>query len=409
MKNNYIGKYVSPTINKHNLIIVRFILVLLTFSTLPTITVLFLLVYLSLTFKRNIESYIYIFLVVLFVASVNSTKVAESDLSNYYEWYRALEDIPFIYAYKFRPTDPVFIYTTSLLTVFDNEKTFLLFWNCLSIGLVLIACVNINRYLGNVDNKFLYIQLVAGVFYFSQPEHMSHTTRAFASLAFMLLAMSYMLSNSKKKYYLLSFIGIGIHSSSIVLLGQVLKLRTLIILLPISYILGIGNLFSIIKALLNGLSISIFNVYLDYYIYRASDLTQQVLNTKQFLVFIVELGIVLLLVLFNRKTYKSPRIYNVLAPFLFISCLVLIFRNVPLFSVRMFLYHNYYFFISLSVAFIFLKNMHYDRVEIKCLFSLLTSMFFFLMYLYKYIFGSHWTYEVFSDQLLLSSWFEIVR
>ncbi|MGF1784834.1 EpsG family protein [Photobacterium swingsii] len=358
--------------------------------------------------KSSIESKLYVVLLIVFVVIVNATKIPEADLENYYQWYDDLSKVSFIDAYKVNSSDPVFIYITSLLTVFDSERSFLIFWNFLNILLVVIVSARLNKLIGFNDNVLICTQLILGIFYFSQPEHMTHTTRAFVSLSFMLLAISYLLKCYKGLFVISSVASVGIHSSSLILLGSVFRYKRVLTLLVFSFAVGHFDIFNILKSLLSVFNWHAINNALDYLIYRSSDLSQFIITSKQLAIVFLELIIVLFVYYTNARYLKNDTVERLCQLFVFVCSLIFIFRNIPLFSVRVYMYHNYFFYLNVGSLFLIYHKIFSPRIGHKLVFSLLSICCIFVIYVNKFVLGSNWTYEFYSQDRIFQSLFGIL-
>ncbi|MHA7228127.1 EpsG family protein [Vibrio campbellii] len=318
---------------KNNIVILRMVTILILYIYSPFIALCSMMLWLPFLYGDNwVESRFYVILIVLFVVLVNSTKLPEADLENYYKLYDDLSRVSFFEAFKVKSTNPVFTYTTSFLTIFGEPKVFIIFWNFATIYFLIWSSYNINKNLKQKNETLIYIQIVAGVFYFSQPEHITHTTRAFASLSVMLLALSYYVIGGKLRGFIFSGISVGIHSSSLVLLFAFCNFKRVFIALFLSFFLGSFDIISLAKSFFLLFNIPFLNASIDYLLYRASDSTQYIATLKQIIIVLIELSLVILLYIYNEKYIRNITIDKVCRIFFAICCLILLFRNIPLFQ-----------------------------------------------------------------------------
>ncbi|HFQ5336249.1 TPA: EpsG family protein [Vibrio vulnificus] len=391
---------------KNNMAILRMVTILILYIYSPFIALCSMMLWLPFLYGDNwVESRFYIILIVLFVVIVNSTKLPEADLENYYKLYDDLSKVSFFEAFKVKSSDPIFTYVTSFLTLFDEPKVLIIFWNFTTIYFLILASYNINQNLGQKKEILIYTQIIAGVFYFSQPEHITHTTRAFASLSVMLLALSYYVigGGGKLRSVIFSGISVGIHSSSLVLLFAFCNFKRVFIALFVSFFLGSFDIISLTKSFFLLFNVPFINASIDYLLYRASDSTQYMATSKQIIIVLIEFFLVLLLYVYNNKYIEDVTIDKVCRFFFAICCLIFLFRNIPLFSIRMYIFHNYFFFLCIS-GFIFAFNHAFNVSYLaKFLLNLIFGCLFFFLYIYKFNLGTQWDFAFFSqDQVFVS-------
>ena len=246
--------------------VINFILILILFTIQPMLSVFIITLYLPLIYQYNklFSQYLFVILIV-FVVFVNATKIPEADLSIYYHWFEELKDISFFDALKVKNTDPIFTYITSMLGVFYYNKTFIIFWNAITVLFLYISIIKVNKYIGNRKEYFLCAQLFIMVFYFLQPEHITHTTRAFASVAFMVLAYSYFLEKGNKRAFIYALLSVGIHSSSILLLGLFFGRKFCFLFFIFSLIFGYSNISELIVSLSSLINLPYITEKANYY------------------------------------------------------------------------------------------------------------------------------------------------
>ncbi|HIF9322159.1 TPA: EpsG family protein [Photobacterium damselae] len=380
-----------------------FLLLLLLFFIQPMISIVIIAIYLPLIYKENkIYSHLLFFIIIAFVIFVNATKIPQADLNVYYHWFEELKGLSFLDALKVKATDPIFTYITSILTIFYYNKVFIIFWNGITVLFMYFSVLKVNKFIGNKD--FICAQLFMMIFYFVQPEHISHTTRAFASVSCMILGYCLFLESKKTLAIIFVIFSIGIHSSSILLLGLFLGSRLCIPFLIFSLFVGYANVSNFITLLSSFLNISFITEQVNYYQYRSSDTEQYVVTSYQMFIFYIELFVVLLMYIYNKIKIFSSEVKILLSSYIYVGSLIILFHKVPLFSVRMYLYHNYFFCLCLSVFWFF--TIRKANKYIKLLIGLLLCCISLLLYLYKFNYNTQWIFLFYNN--IFASFYQMV-
>lgn len=346
--------------------------------------------------KCNLESRLYMSLLVFFVVIVNATKMPESDLMQYYIYFSDIKDMSLLQAISSFNSDWFFWGVTWVSTFFHYPKAMLIIVNALTIYLLLVASKKTLAYLDVTNAHVRYVQYISVIFYFSQPEHISHTMRAFLAISFFVCGYTFTFKNAKIRAFFMYSLGSLTHLFSTIFFFQNITLKYVLFCLLTSFLIGAYLSEDNFSTIINVIFFGFLSDSGSYLIYRAGDDTQATISVFQLVVFIVELSVAYFLYVYGGRKFRK-----VIGPFFYLGCFILIFRNIPLFSIRFYICHNYYFSLVFSCFLVFLFDRFRVGGGVGKVFALFLSGFVFITYIYKFNFNTNWVFKLFLDENIL--------
>ncbi|MFW5982892.1 MAG: EpsG family protein [bacterium] len=363
---------------------------LLFFPVSPFISIILFFIITTLTKKANDKTfYLFFFLLAIYLGLINSTKLPESDLINYYESFLEVENFSFFEYILLNGKEPVFFifnYLSYYITG-GNTDFYIIISTTIAYMFLFVAILKFFRAM-NISKNTIVFAIILTAFFPQLFSLSAHLNRQFIAASILMFAMVQKIYYKKTVWpYLL--IAVFTHSTAIFFV-PLLYLKTmkrkfslkvvivlLIILSAISFIIPIiGEI----------ISTAIGKNFLTYALIRAASGTSKELEPLGLMSFIV-MGVLIFIVLLNQYLKNSKNDIG----FMHFSNIFLIFSGFILFNLQMnelstrFFFYTYFFF-----PFIFpllIKSNKLANVYIRSIMSI--SMIFFFLYRIEY--GS-WEY-----------------
>lgn len=192
-------------------------IVFLLFVLQPFLT-LFLMVFLGLTKGFTSRKFVYLiaFLGSCYLGLINTTKLPDSDLLNYLDWYRTAQNFPLVDYLIINFREP--LYFVSLYGIANipssSPQLFIFFSTLVSYFIFLIAIIRTSIHLGLREK--LIIGLILLFLFFAPLFSLSaHLMRQFLAATIVVLFLSEYIISGKRKWLIL-FLAVLVHYSSII-------------------------------------------------------------------------------------------------------------------------------------------------------------------------------------------------
>jgi hypothetical protein len=218
-------------------------IVLLLFVLQPFLTLL-LMVFLGLTKELTSRKFVYLiaFMGSCYLGLINTTKLPDSDLLNYLDWYRVAQNLHLVDYLTINPREP--LYFISLYGIanlpFSSPQLFIFFSTLVSYFIFLIAIIRTSIHLG-LREKLIIGLIILFLFFAPLFSLSAHLMRQFLAGTIIVLFFSeYIISGKRKWLILLS--AVLVHYSSIIFIPIVFLKKIRMFSSSISLVLCISAL-----------------------------------------------------------------------------------------------------------------------------------------------------------------------
>ena len=218
-------------------------IVLLLFVLQPFLT-LFLMVFLGLTKELASRKFVYLiaFLGSCYLGLINTTKLPDSDLLNFLDWYRIAQNLHLVDYLILKSREP--LYFISLYGIanipFSSPQLFIFFSTLVSYFIFLIAIIRASIHLG-LREKLIIGLIILFLFFAPLFSLSAHLMRQFLAGTIIVLFFSeYIISGKRKWLILLS--AVLVHYSSIIFVPIVFLKKIRMFSSSISIVLSLSGL-----------------------------------------------------------------------------------------------------------------------------------------------------------------------
>ena len=365
------------------------VLLLLIWYLMPIVSVVPILLYLAFLKPPKVIEISLLFLVASVFGLINFTKAPESDLLNYYS---TLHNFLNHNIFSFRlveANDPAFYFITAIISHLTNASgpVFILFWTTVTYFVVFVAVIKLSK-LVNLKRYFAF-GIIGYVAFLGYSIGLSgHLVRQYAAMSFLLLSFVVALSRDKRSYFLF-LISFLLHHSILIFFPVIyfanlkfVKLNKFyiysLILISISVVIGIINLFSIIS------HVTLINLEFLNYISSKSIIYIDVSDGSLGIWSVIEMLLYSFIFLFVFLFRKDQLNLKMLFFLIFFWSLIIVTRSTDLLLLRYFMFG----FGVTSLALVIIARSHHSFIKIFVLLLIFSAIPRFFMR----IKNSNWTF-----------------
>lgn len=344
-----------------------------------SVLITFHLIYFEETNRTNL--YILFAILALFLGLINSTKILDSDLVNYYDQFKEAGESPFINYIFSQGKEPAFYmmnYITYIITM-GNFRIYVIIITFISYYLLFISILKYNESIG-FDKKQIIFAVTIAAFFPQMFSLSAHLIRQFLAASLM---MFYIVNKMvyKKNYWYLLLLAIFTHTTMAIFLPLLylpflrkkINLKHVIIIIIAAEIVSFVNINKIASLIIES---PIFPLFISYGFNRAfAELTPQVtiLPTMAW----VLMGVMLCVSIYSiyKRKILNEGYVHFLNTYIFLALFILMNINYSLIFMRFFFL--IYFFIPFIISLLFTKDRYIWRISKYPLITILGGVFIY--------------------------------